>query len=120
MHIVRIPAINSGEYDLMSLTGAILSLLVISSFGRVVERHEREAMMQNPSTWEPLYKVEEATHGKVRRGISSASVASNPRRKRSVGLPPDSMGTPKVVPNRILKVVQEKTQKLAMSPERCA
>ena len=67
-------------------------------------------MMQNPSTWDPLYKVEEATHGKVRRGISSASVASNPRRKRSVGLPPDSMGTPKVVPSRILKVVQEKNE----------
>jgi len=56
-------------------------VLVIYSFGRVVERHEREAMMQNPSSWDPLYKVEQATRdGVVPRALSSISVASNPRR----------------------------------------
>lgn len=61
-------------------TGAILSLLVIHSFGRVVARHEREALLQHPSAWDPLYYVEKATNGSIRRALSSASVASNPRR----------------------------------------
>ncbi|KLO20574.1 hypothetical protein SCHPADRAFT_12521 [Schizopora paradoxa] len=64
---------------------AILSLLVIYSFGRVIERHEREALMQNPSSWDPLYKVEQATgeSGDIPRALSTASVASNPGRRRS-------------------------------------
>ena len=40
--------------------------------------------MQNPSTWDPLYKVEQATsHARaIPRALSSASVASHPRRRR--------------------------------------
>jgi len=32
---------------------AIISILVIHSFGRVVRRHEKEALLQHPSTWWP-------------------------------------------------------------------
>lgn len=63
--------------------GAILSLLVMNSFDHVVERSEREALVQHPSAWDPLYHVEKATNGDVRRVLSSVSVASNPRRNRS-------------------------------------
>jgi len=64
---------------------AILSLLVICSFGRVIERHEQEALMQNPSSWDPLYKVEQAfgESGVIPRALSTVSVASNPGRRRS-------------------------------------
>ncbi|KAH8120095.1 hypothetical protein DFH11DRAFT_1500099, partial [Phellopilus nigrolimitatus] len=63
---------------------AILSLLVLHSSGRVVERHEREALLQHPSAWDPLYHVEKATNGNVRHAyaLSSASVASNSWRSR--------------------------------------
>lgn len=65
-----------------SFQGGILSLLVIHSFGRVIKRLEREAIIQHPSTWDPIYHVEKATNGIVRPGLSSASVASNPFRGR--------------------------------------
>lgn len=41
--------------------------------------------MQNPSSWDPLYKVEQATgeSGDIPRALSTVSVASNPGRRRS-------------------------------------
>ncbi|KAJ7431821.1 hypothetical protein B0H11DRAFT_1761405 [Mycena galericulata] len=33
---------------------AVISLLVIHSFGRVVRRHEKDALFQHPSTWSPV------------------------------------------------------------------
>jgi len=33
---------------------AIISLLVIHSFGRVVRRHEKDALFQHPSAWSPV------------------------------------------------------------------
>lgn len=69
--------------NLQILKGAILSLLVVHSFGRVVARHEREALLQHPSAWDPLYYVEKVTNGEVRPGLTNASVASNPWRLRS-------------------------------------
>lgn len=38
----------------------IISFLVIHSFGRVVRRHEREALLQHPSAWDPMYRAEQA------------------------------------------------------------
>lgn len=70
---------------------AILSLLVVHSFGRVVARHEREALLQHPSAWDPLYYVEKVTNGEVRPGLTNASVASNPWRLRS---PVDPLSVP--------------------------
>lgn len=61
----------------------MLSLTVMNSFARVIQRHEREALLQHPSAWDPLYHVEKATNGDVRRALSTASVASNPYRARS-------------------------------------
>ncbi|KAF8213277.1 hypothetical protein K438DRAFT_1706974 [Mycena galopus ATCC 62051] len=35
----------------VSTNWAIISVLVIHSFGRVIRRHEKEALLQNPSAW---------------------------------------------------------------------
>jgi len=35
----------------VSTNWAIISVLVIHSFGRVIHRHEKDALLQNPSTW---------------------------------------------------------------------
>ena len=69
--------------------GAILSLLVVHSFGRVVARNEREAQIQHPSAWDPIFKVQEATSSGIsgshlQRAWSSISVASNPRNRRTL------------------------------------
>lgn len=57
------------------------------SFGRVVRRHEREAILQHPTAWDPIYRAElEASRafnrGRRGRTFSPVSVASRrPRRK---------------------------------------
>ncbi|KAL5534455.1 hypothetical protein ACEPAG_917 [Sanghuangporus baumii] len=82
---------RSSAIDPNVFTGSywgILSLLVMQSFRRVVQRHEREALLQHPSTWDPLYHVEKVTNGEVRQGISTASVSSNPWRARSMIINP--------------------------------
>ncbi|THH03230.1 hypothetical protein EW145_g6425 [Phellinidium pouzarii] len=52
---------------------AILSLLVIHNFGRVVERHEREALLQNPSSWDHLYHKEKIAGETSRHDFDIAS-----------------------------------------------
>ncbi|KAF8898592.1 hypothetical protein BD779DRAFT_1666412 [Infundibulicybe gibba] len=47
---------------------AIISLLAIHSFGRVVRRHERDALLQHPSTWDALVRAGHATPNAPQRG----------------------------------------------------
>ncbi|KZT30370.1 hypothetical protein NEOLEDRAFT_1173810 [Neolentinus lepideus HHB14362 ss-1] len=42
------------------LNWLVMSLLVVHSFSRVVRRHEREALLQHPAAWDPMYRAEEA------------------------------------------------------------
>lgn len=51
------------------------------SFSRVIQRHEREAILQHPSAWDPIYRAElEASRvfrqGRLRRAFSPVSVVS--------------------------------------------
>ncbi|EJD04180.1 uncharacterized protein FOMMEDRAFT_167420 [Fomitiporia mediterranea MF3/22] len=55
----------------------ILSVLVIHSFGRVVERHEREAFLQHPSTWDSLYNVDKSDNGAAHQGPINESIPYN-------------------------------------------
>lgn len=65
----------------------------MKSFGRVVRRHEREAILQHPSAWDPVYRAElEASHafarGRSRRAYSPISVVSRvPRRAHTIADP---------------------------------
>ncbi|TFK57312.1 hypothetical protein OE88DRAFT_1730691 [Heliocybe sulcata] len=44
----------------IGLNWLAMSLLVVHSFSRVVRRHEREALLQQPASWDPMYRAEEA------------------------------------------------------------
>lgn len=63
-----------------SFVGAVISILNIHSFGRVVRRHEREAILQHPSAWDPRsYDASDVLHvGRPRQPRSLAhSMASH-------------------------------------------
>ncbi|CAL1696081.1 unnamed protein product [Somion occarium] len=65
----------------------IVSAFTMNSFSRVVRRHEREAVLQHPSAWDPMYRAElEASRvfqqGLSRRTFSSVSVISRRPRRR--------------------------------------
>lgn len=68
----------------------------MNSFARVIQRHEREALLHHPSAWDPLYHVEKATNGSVRRALSTASVAFNPYRAKSTVELLDEPGGPEL------------------------
>lgn len=58
-----------------------MSVFTMHSFGRVVRRHEREAILQHPSAWDPMYRAElEASRafrqGNMRRPFSPISTIS--------------------------------------------
>lgn len=86
----HIPSTNGG-------TGFIVSALTMHSFSRVVRRHEREAILQHPSAWDPTYRAEQEVartfqRGRhARRGLSPVSAASHWRPRRRQGSL-DSMG----------------------------
>lgn len=72
----------------------ILSILTVHSFDRVLRRHEREALLHHPSTWDPVYRAElEASRAfprdrRSRRAYSPVSVAS---RRPLRPMTPDSL-----------------------------
>ena len=67
--------------------GFIVSLFTVQSFGRVVRRHEREAILQHPSAWDPVYRAEleaaQAFARDRRRPFSPVSVVSRPGPRRA-------------------------------------
>ncbi|KAH8100620.1 hypothetical protein BXZ70DRAFT_938071 [Cristinia sonorae] len=67
----------------IAVNWGIASLFTMHSFDRVVRRHEQEALLQHPSTWDPIYRAEmEATRAlrqdRARRAASTAP--PSPRR----------------------------------------
>ncbi|KAI0348654.1 hypothetical protein BDW22DRAFT_112554 [Trametopsis cervina] len=59
----------------------LLSIFSMGSFGRVVRRHERDALLQHPAAWDLMYRAElEASRafasGRTRRPYSPISVVS--------------------------------------------
>lgn len=76
-------------YTFYSLIGTVISLLSIHSFGRVVHRHEIEAMLQHPWSWEPSFqtdqrKVNTLQQSKSRRPWSPPLSITSRRARRSV------------------------------------
>ncbi|KAI0079570.1 hypothetical protein K474DRAFT_1617326 [Panus rudis PR-1116 ss-1] len=69
----------------------IVSIFTMDSFGRVYRRHEKEAILQHPSAWDPIYRAElEASRafnqGRPRRAYSPVSVISrHPRLQEWTG-----------------------------------
>ncbi|TCD66368.1 hypothetical protein EIP91_001417 [Steccherinum ochraceum] len=65
---------------------AIAAILTMHSFERVIRRHEQEAILQHPSTWDPVFKAElEASKAlrqdRARRAASTIpTVPPTPRR----------------------------------------
>lgn len=64
----------------MNSTGAIISLLAVHSFGRVVHRNEREALLQHPATCTAILRAAKDNAQNKKRTRSS----SLPRRTRSL------------------------------------
>lgn len=65
-----------------------MSLLVIHNFGRVVARHEREAILQHPSAWDPMRKADRAINTTSRlggppRAWSPVSIPTRPHTRHS-------------------------------------
>ena len=65
--------------------GALAAMLTMHSFGRVVRRHEQEAILQHPSTWDMVYRAElEASKAlrqdRARRANSTIPPTPTPRR----------------------------------------
>ncbi|KAK7694521.1 hypothetical protein QCA50_001707 [Cerrena zonata] len=75
-----------GPFGWLIFNWIIISAFTMHSFSRVVRRHEREAILQHPSAWDPMYRAElEAAkvfrQGRPRRAFSPVSVVSRrPRR----------------------------------------
>ncbi|KAK0198708.1 hypothetical protein F5146DRAFT_1020728 [Armillaria mellea] len=65
-----------------SISWAVFSLLTIHSFGRVVRRHERETLIQNPRTWAWKNPGDGNHPGTARRQLSSQMSYVSHRRTR--------------------------------------
>ncbi|KAK0456204.1 hypothetical protein EV421DRAFT_1750978 [Armillaria borealis] len=65
-----------------SISWAVFSLLTIHSFGRVVRRHERDTLIQNPRTWAWKNPGDGNHPGTVRRQLSSQMSYASHRRTR--------------------------------------
>ncbi|THH20841.1 hypothetical protein EW146_g609 [Bondarzewia mesenterica] len=74
---------------------AVISLLAVHSFGRVVKRHEQEALYQDPNFWDPRLRAEQnvantsgsaGVRGRAQSPSSSVSSRCRPSDARS---PPD-------------------------------
>ncbi|PBL00743.1 hypothetical protein ARMGADRAFT_1006867 [Armillaria gallica] len=65
-----------------SISWAVFSLLTIHSFGRVVRRHERDTLIQNPRTWAWKNPGDGNHPGTVRRQLSSQMSYVSHRRTR--------------------------------------
>lgn len=69
--------------------GLFVSGFTMHSFSRVVRRHEREALLQHPAAWDPVYRAgleasrafRQSQH--PRRPVSPISVASRSSRRRT-------------------------------------
>ncbi|KAF7436959.1 hypothetical protein PC9H_003793 [Pleurotus ostreatus] len=73
------------------LNWGVISALAIHSFGRVVRRNERDAILQHPTTWDSALSADKATaeaycRGRCRRPWTPVSVASH--RRQWQGTPP--------------------------------
>ncbi|KAF9499792.1 hypothetical protein BDN71DRAFT_64144 [Pleurotus eryngii] len=73
------------------LNWGVISALAIHSFGRVVWRNERDAILQHPTTWDSALSADKATaeaycRGRCRRPWTPVSVASY--RRQWQGTPP--------------------------------
>ncbi|KAI0704932.1 hypothetical protein BC835DRAFT_1410268 [Cytidiella melzeri] len=74
----KVPTRSAG---LAAMTWILLCIFTFGSFGEVVRRHERDAILQHPSAWDPMYRAElEASRafatGQSRRPYSPVSVLS--------------------------------------------
>lgn len=70
---------------LMLYSGIVTAMLTMHSFDRVVRRHEQEAILQQPATWDPIYRAElEASRAvrqdRARRANSTIPPTPTPRR----------------------------------------
>lgn len=70
---------------LMLCSGIVTAMLTMHSFDRVVRRHEQEAILQQPATWDPIYRAElEASRAlrqdRARRANSTIPPTPTPRR----------------------------------------
>jgi hypothetical protein len=64
-------------YHAVNLNWGLISLLSIHSFGRVVKRHEKEALLQHPSTWEYSPRSDSShNHLRQRRAWSPTATSS--------------------------------------------
>ncbi|TFL06662.1 hypothetical protein BDV98DRAFT_160481 [Pterulicium gracile] len=70
------------SYHWLFLYWAFVSLLSVHSFGQVVKRHEREALLQHPSAWENSPRPD-GLNGRPRFSMSWSATT------RSISSPPD-------------------------------
>lgn len=63
----------------LSATWAVVSVLAISSFGRVIRRQERDAVLQEPGTWQRDNGIP-AMRSRSRHGYSSSMSTVSQRR----------------------------------------
>ncbi|KAK0465429.1 uncharacterized protein EV420DRAFT_1514318 [Desarmillaria tabescens] len=75
------------------ISWAVISLLTIHSFGRVVRRHEKDALIQNPRTWPWKNPGDGNRPGAVRRQSSPQMSYTSHRRTRRFA-DSDDQGSP--------------------------
>jgi len=56
----------------LTLNWTVISVLAVHSFGRVIHRHEIEAMMQHPWSWDPSFQTDRRALEPPRRPRSSS------------------------------------------------
>lgn len=83
----------TSTHILPPLIGTVISLLGIHSFGRVVHRHEIEATLQHPWSWEPSFRTDQQKadvlrQSKSRRPWSPPISITSRRGRRSVATSP--------------------------------
>jgi hypothetical protein len=70
----------------LASSGAVVSLLAVHSFGRVIKRHEIEAMMQHPWSWDRSFQPDRRgmeTSRRARRSQPwSSTISISSRRSR--------------------------------------
>lgn len=60
-------------------------MLTMHSFDRVVRRHEQEAILQHPSTWDPMYRAELEASRALRQDRARRVVSTVPPAPRRLG-----------------------------------
>ena len=68
VRVVSLKFILNGTLNCAASIGIVISAFTMHSFKRVVRRHDREAILQHPTVWNPLYQADHVARRAMNAG----------------------------------------------------